>query len=123
MGGPILRHGPNINHEKPPRTLSHHSAPKFIRATPLLDAAARLNLGSCETMTLPMRRSADVPVGIGVWAVRSSLKKRALSYFCSKPTRVGFVDLGDSIGLPSRGALEGFDGAGFIEVKNRIELL
>ena len=29
-----------------------------------LDAAARLKNGSCKMMTLPMRRSADVPVGM-----------------------------------------------------------
>jgi hypothetical protein len=29
-----------------------------------LDAAARLKKGSCKMMTLPMRRSADVPVGM-----------------------------------------------------------
>ena len=66
-----------------------------------------------------IRTDADVPVALcgmvsGNWA---------LNCFCSKSTRVGLIDLGDSIGLPDRCALKGFDGACFIEVKNHIELL
>jgi hypothetical protein len=84
----------------------------------------RLILGSCEDDDPPkFQRSADVPVGTGVGAVRSDLKKMGSELFCLKPARVGLVDFRNAIGLPVRGALEGFDGAGFIEVENRIELL
>ena len=120
----ILQHGPNINYSKRGTTLRHHPARTVETTMPLSDAAVRLNLGSCEDDDPPnYKRSADVPVGIGVGAVRSGLKKLGSELFCSKPTRVGLIDLGDSIGLPDRGAFEGFDSAGFIEMKNRIELL
>lgn len=80
----------------------------------------RLILGSCEDDDPPkFQRSADVPVG----TVRSGLKKMGSELFCLKPARVGLVDFRNAIGLPVRGALEGFDGARFVEMEDRIELL
>ena len=76
-----------------------------------------------DTTPPKFQRSADLPVGIGVGAMRSGLKKMGSELFCLKATRIGFIDLGNSIGFPSRIALEGFDSAGFIEMENRIELL
>ncbi len=77
-------HGPNINHGTRGTTLRHHHAQNPFETTPRActvettmlpsDAAAlrpgglraggRLKNGSCKMMTLPMRRSAAVPVGM-----------------------------------------------------------